>query len=107
MDTSVSPDAPIDEASDNVEFPVSVDTLMVGGTAPSVGDTVDVKVGGTVTRVVNKIAYVKPDTVNDQPLPAPPLEPNPQVNEMDRLRNLSKQYGRPGEPVTNAPSTGY
>lgn len=98
MDTSVSPDAPCDEMSQNVEFPVSADTLAVGGTRPSVGDTADVKVGCIITRVTNDIVWCKPQTVNDLPLPAPPMEPNPEVDEMDRLRKLSQTYGKPGEP---------
>jgi hypothetical protein len=95
MDATIMPDSQkeSDTMSENVELPVDLDSLSVDGTVPQVGDQVDCKVSGSVTRVVNKTAYVKPETINDQPLPATPIEPSPDVSEGERLKNLSDQAG--------------
>lgn len=93
MDTSIDPAAAADTASDNVELPASVDSLMVDGVRPQVGDQVELRVGGDITRVVNDMAYVKPMTINDQPMEVSPLSPSPAVDEGSRLRDLSMQSG--------------
>lgn len=78
-----------DQMDGNVELPVSIDTVKIDGTAPGVGDKVDLRVSGTVTRVVNDMAYVKPESINDLPM-KPALKPNSGVSEMDRLEQMSK-----------------
>ena len=95
MDSTVSadPENGSDTTNENVELPASVDSLSIDGTAPQVGDSVEVKVKGTVTRVVNDMAYIKPETINDTPMPAAPLEPSPDVGEGDRLAQLSQSAG--------------
>lgn len=95
MDATIMPDAgsASDTMTENVELPVDLDSLSVDGTVPEVGDSVNLKVSGSVTRVVNKMAYVKPDSINDQPMPATPLETDPDVDEESRLRDLSSQTG--------------
>lgn len=105
MDTTTDPEAvnapddTSDESLANAEFPVPLDTLSVDGTNPAVGDTVSAKIGGTVTRIVNDMAYVKPETVNGEPLPKPPIAPNPAVDEKTRLMNLSKQADASGAGI--------
>ena len=91
MDDTIAPAAGADNQVGNAEIPCMVDSLSIDGIAPNVGDRVDIKVSGPVTRVVNKMAYIKPETVNDTPMPADPLEPNPMVDEKDRLRTMSQQ----------------
>ena len=93
-DSSVNPPDSTDEMSSATEFPVPIETLAIDGTRPQIGDNVDFKVSGTVTRMVNDVAYVKPSTVNDQPLPAPVIEPDDSMqSEGDRLRQLSQTVG--------------
>lgn len=100
MDTTISdpPDTeePRDQTLGNAEFPVSLATLSVDGTNPEVGDNVEVRVQAKVTRVVNDMAYVKPETVNGEPLPAEPIAPNPAKDERSRLLDLSEQSGAIG-----------
>ena len=96
MDDSISPGSDNDSLSQNVELPVSVDTLNIGGIAPDVGDPVKMTVKGTVVRTANGTAWVKIDTINDQPITAPAIEPDPMVSEGDRLRQLSESYGAIG-----------
>ena len=88
-----------DESLANAEFPVPLDTLSVDGTNPQVGDEVEAKIGGKVTRIVNDMAYVKPETVNGEPLPANPINPNPATDEGTRLRNLSSQADSSGASI--------
>lgn len=94
MDDTISPSAESDVQTDNVELPVNIDTLTIDGTEPAIGDQVKVVVKGSVTRVVNKVAYVKPETLNDQPMEASILEPDPMESEQNRLRNLSQTVGQ-------------
>lgn len=97
MDATVEPDPSADEQTYNAEIPVKVDALLVDGTEPSVGDNVDITVGGSVTRVVNGIAYVKPETVNHQPIPAPMLDTadgTTAEQDYQRLNKLSQEVGK-------------
>jgi hypothetical protein len=93
MDDTISPSAESDVQTDNVEIPANIDTLTIDGTEPAIGDQVKLVVKGSVTRVVNKVAYVKPETVNDQPMEASILDPDPMESEKDRLRGLSQTVG--------------
>lgn len=94
MDSSIAPDEAegSDTMSGNIELPVDIATVQIDGTAPAVGDKVDLRVSGTVTRVVNELAYVQPEEINDKPM-EPGLKPDPNVSEMDRLARMSKQAG--------------
>lgn len=97
MDDSITPDAgQADTMSENVELPVDVQSLSIDGISPQVGDQVDLRVSGDVTRIVNNMVYVKPTTINDQPMPATPIEPNPAVDEGSRLESLSRSAGNIG-----------
>ena len=66
MDSSIDQGEP---AGDSDDLPVSVGTLEIDGTRPKVGDTVDLKVSGTISKLVNETAFVTPTTINDQPMP--------------------------------------
>ena len=65
-------DASIDEGTSdagNEDIPVVLDTLTIEGVNPKMGDSVDIKVSGTISKIVNQTAWVTPVTANDQPLP--------------------------------------
>lgn len=51
------------------EHCVPVSALAMEGTAPEVGDEVTYTVRGTVARIEGAEAYIKPMTVNDEPMP--------------------------------------
>ena len=95
MDDSISPDGG-DDIKGSVELPVNIDTLHVGGIAPDVGDMVKIKATGVVTRTANNLAYVRIETINDQPMEGPAVEPDPLQSEGDRLEKLSQSYGAIG-----------
>lgn len=71
IDNSIDPPAGGD-LSDS-ELTCNVESLSVDGINPSVGDHVEVKVGGTVKQVVNGVATIKAETVNDVPMPIEPV----------------------------------
>ncbi len=48
---------------------VSLPTLEIDGVRPAVGDTVNLKVDGSVSKIVNDCAWVTPSTINGQPIP--------------------------------------
>lgn len=60
------------EEQGNGDLSVALDTLGAGdGTMPEVGDSVDVQVSGTVSRIdeSNNCAYVTPEMCNGEPPP--------------------------------------
>ena len=65
MDSSI--DAPDEGTSD--DLPVAIGTLEIDGLRPKVGDPVDAKISGSITKIVDETAFVKVDTINDQPMP--------------------------------------
>src|SRR6266446_6523195 len=99
MDSSINPHSgnESDMSSTSVELPVDIDSVTIDGTAPEIGDQVDLKVTGNVTRVVNTIAYVKPSSINDQPVQEPAINPNPALDEESRLERLSHSAGMIGQ----------
>jgi hypothetical protein len=50
------------------EHCVPVAALALDGTAPAEGDDVTYTVKGTVTRIEGDCAYVKPSSINDEPV---------------------------------------
>jgi hypothetical protein len=82
MDSSI--DAPEEGTSD--DLPVSVATLEIDGLRPSVGDPVDLKVSGSITKIVDETAFVRPDTINDQPMP-----PKVQATEDQEMRAAAQK----------------
>lgn len=95
MDDSISPPES-DKVSANVELPIPIDTLSIGGIAPDVGDSVKIKATCVIVRTANDIAYARLESINDQPVEAPVVEPDPLVSEGERLENLSRSYGAIG-----------
>lgn len=88
LDDSISPvteDAP----SSKEELPVMLDSLEVDGTRPSVGDKVELKVSGTVKKVVNDTAIITPEEVNGTPLADIPAEESSEAEKPD-LRAMSE-----------------
>lgn len=65
MDDSIEPTG----GDDNDDLPVEIGTLEIEGERPEVGDMVNLRVKGSVTKIVDKIAWVKPETINDLPMP--------------------------------------
>lgn len=51
------------------DLPVVASTLEIDGTRPAMGDKVELKVQGTVSKIVNETVFVTPETVNGQPIP--------------------------------------
>lgn len=66
MDSSIDPGTP---EADSDDLAVSVGTLEIEGVRPKVGDTVELKVSGTIRKLVDETAFVSPQTINDQPMP--------------------------------------
>lgn len=69
-----------------------LDALQVDGTPPEVGDNVEMTVKGTVTSVNGGMAYVKPEMVNDVPVPEK-SEADKEPDE-DELRMNAQNYDR-------------
>lgn len=91
MDSAVTPAATTDVRTSDIELPVMQDDLAIDGTPPAVGDMVDIKVGGKVSRVVNGIAWVQPDSIQNKPIPEVPMERNDSMDELDRAYQMSQQ----------------
>lgn len=68
------------EGDESSDLPVSVGTLEIDGTRPKVGDSVDLKVSGTIRKLVDETAFVTPLTINDQP-----MAPKAQASESEDL----------------------
>jgi hypothetical protein len=66
MDSSIDQGLP---EADSEDLPVSVETLEIEGVRPKVGDTVELKVSGTIRKLVDETAFVSPSSINDQPMP--------------------------------------
>ena|SRR5688572_6017917 len=97
MDDSISSENTDLEANPaNIELPIPIDTLTMGGVAPDVGDPVKIKASCVIVRTTNGIAWGRIETINDLPVEAPVIEPDPLVDEGERLRNLSQTYGTIG-----------
>lgn len=97
MDDSISSDTGTIEANPgNIELPIPIDTLTMGGVAPDVGDPVKIKASCVIVRTTNGIAWGRIETINDLPVEAPIIEPDSLESEGERLRNLSQTYGTIG-----------
>jgi len=88
MDSSI--DAPEEGTSD--DLPVAIGTLEIDGLRPKVGDPVDLKVSGSITKIVDETAFVKPDTVNDQPM-APKVQATDEQNLRAQAQALDASSG--------------
>ena len=56
--------------TDKSDLAVDLDTLSIDGTRPKAGDTVELKVSGSISQIKNNTAFVTPERVNDQPIPS-------------------------------------
>jgi hypothetical protein len=64
-----APGEEVDETlSPETEIPVGIDTLEADGVRPSVGDTVTLRVEGTVKSIKDDCCYVTTDKINDTDL---------------------------------------
>lgn len=79
MDATVTPE-PGDVDTGN-DIPVHLDSLTIDGVRPESGDMVNLKVTGPVTKIVDEVVWVKPETVNDLPL----VQDVPQVSDEEQL----------------------
>lgn len=95
QDNSLSPDTSPDESDSGSEVKIyaNLSTLEVQGQPPSVGDSVDLTVKGTVDSLDGDVACVIPTEVNGQPAPdAPDSEPDSDPDDMSNTRDkLMKQ----------------
>jgi hypothetical protein len=79
MDSTVTPE-PGDTDTGN-DIPVHLDSLTIDGVRPETGDLVNLRVKGPVTKIVDQVVWVKPETVNDLPL----VQDVPQVSDEEEL----------------------
>ena len=83
-----------DKITPGNELPVKLDTLQVDGVRPKVDDHVEVKVGGTITHIVDDCAYVKVETANDEP-----TEDKSYSSEEEDLVKQSENADMEGAPI--------
>src|SRR5690348_16845339 len=83
-------DQPGDNVEQGDELPVKIDTLAIGGTQPEVGDEVEVKVKGKITRIRDDCAYVALETANGDPIENPPSQPEDDTSEDDLMAMSQK-----------------
>lgn len=91
MDSTIGQDIP---EADSDDLAVEVGTLEIDGVRPKVGDTVDVKVSGTISKLVNETAFVTPEKVNDLPIPA-----KPQATDEEQLLAAAQTADATGAPA--------
>lgn len=89
-DTSISP-LPGEGGESGEEIPAMLESLAVDGTRPAVGDQVELKVSGTVKKIVNDTAYITPESVNDTKMDDIPTE---ESDEQPDLRSMAEAADR-------------
>jgi hypothetical protein len=95
---------PPEEGSDVIELdseiPVRIETLEADGVRPSVGDTVTLRVEGTVKSIEDDCVYVTPEKINDDDL-AEILAENAgsEANEDSLMRRLTSEADMGGTPM--------
>lgn len=89
-DTSIDQGPP---EADSDDLAVAVGTLEIDGIRPKVGDVVDVKVSGTIRKLVDETAFVRPETVNDQPMP-PKVEATDEEQLMAAAQTADARVGQ-------------
>jgi hypothetical protein len=79
------------------EIPVHLDSLEADGVRPRVGDTVTLRVEGTVKRIEDDCAYVTPDAINDTDLAEILAETGAQDEDslMSKLTSSADAAGMP------------
>ena len=81
------------------ELPVKLDTLELGGERPNVGDQVDVKMSGVVSRIIDDCAYVKVENANDNPIETPAGDQQAGHAEEDDMAQQAYQADMSGIPI--------
>lgn len=69
-DDSLPNPPPPEQSGGQGELCASLESLKVGGVAPSEGDSVSCKVEGTLSRIEGDSAYIEPAKVNGQDIPS-------------------------------------
>ena len=92
-----TPDSEKEILQPETEIPVRIDSLEVDGTRPQVGDTVTIKIDGTVKSIQDNCAYISPENVNDTDLNELLAEHGNQDEDsmMERMASQADQMGTP------------
>ena len=95
---------PPDEGSDVIgldsEIPVNIDSLEADGVRPSVGDTVTLRVEGTVKSIENDCCYITPEKINDNDLAEILAEhASAEGNEDAMMRRMTTEADMGGTPM--------
>jgi D-alanyl-D-alanine carboxypeptidase len=84
------PNEPKEYLQPDTEIPVKLDSLEADGVRPRVGDSVTIRIEGTVKSIENDCAYVLADAINDTDLEEILAEHGAQ-NEDAMMEKLTKQ----------------
>ena len=95
-------DEPIQQGD---ELPVKLDTLMVGGERPNVGDQVDVRVTGTISRIIDDCAYVSVEQANNDDIETPAGDD--QARMMAQQARELDQAGTPIGDISSGSGVSY
>jgi hypothetical protein len=95
-----TPDEENEILDPETEIPVRLDSLEADGTRPEVGDTVTIKIDGTVKKIENDYAYVNTDAVNDTDINdiLADQQSDDEGGE-DAMRRLTSQADQMGTPM--------
>lgn len=89
-DTSLDP---TEGETSSGDIAVDIDTLAIDGTRPKAGDSVDLKVTGTISSLKDNTAFVTPEMVNDQPIPSD--MPETDMSDQAMMAEAQKMDGMP------------
>ena len=79
----------------DTQIPVRIDSLEADGTRPSVGDTVTVKIDGTIKSIENDCVYVTPESINDTDINELLADNQNEDSMMQRMTAQADQQGTP------------
>jgi hypothetical protein len=89
-----------DQLTPDTEIPVRIDSLEADGTRPSVGDSVTIKIDGTVKKIENDYVYLQPDAINDTDINDILAETGSQdENDDSMMQKLTAQADQMGTPM--------
>jgi hypothetical protein len=89
----------------DTEIPVRLDSLEADGTRPEVGDTVTIKVDGTVKKIENDYAYIHTDAINDTDLNDILAETQQDGDGEDAMmQRMTSQADQQGMPLGGGPT---
>jgi hypothetical protein len=92
------PESGSDVIGPDQEIPVHLDSLEADGVRPRTGDTVTLRVEGTVKRIEDECAYVVPELINDTDL-AEILAEHSDDGDDGLMRKLTSQADQMGTPM--------